>query len=100
MPPRKKPDVYIHVHQNHIRSNLKDGQNRPVITVKEGKSNRYGHEAHIKCKCGETVGSVLYAGPGRVKPLIPCGARVAIVLPPGTEVEVIHDEEGIINDNT
>src|SRR5210317_1754615 len=59
----------IHVNQHNIRANLKDGGNRPVITVKTYKSNDYAHEVDIK-------------GPSKLiyspdKPLS-CGAKVWI----------------------
>ena len=33
---------YIHVNQHKIRSNKKNNENEPVLTVKEGKKNTYG----------------------------------------------------------
>jgi hypothetical protein len=58
----------IHVNQHNIRANLKDGGNRPVVTVKTYKSNTYGHVVEI-------------LGPSKViypeKPMA-CGARVWI----------------------
>lgn len=69
---------FIHVNQHIIRSNKKNETNEPVITVKEGRKNTYGH-------------SVTILGPSRVvyggndKPLLSCGARVVIE----TEAEVI-----------
>ena len=62
---------YIHVNQHKIRSNLKNGTNQPVITVKEGRTNTYCHEVKIT---GEAT--VKYGG--NDKPLLPCGARVVI----------------------
>jgi len=57
----------IHVNQHVIRSNKKTGAHAPVLTVKQGKVNRYAHEVQI-------------AGPSKIvyrpdKPLS-CGARV------------------------
>jgi len=72
--------TYIHVNQHKIKANLKHGTNEPVITVKQGKSNRYGHTVDI---LGPS--SVAYGGSGA--PLLPCGARVVIK----TEAEVIID---------
>jgi hypothetical protein len=69
---------YIHVNQHKIKANLKHGTNEPVITVKEGKSNRYGHAVDI---LGPS--RVVYGRDGLV--LLPCGARVVIE----TEAEVI-----------
>lgn len=84
--------TYIHVNQQRIRQNLKDGQNRPVITSKRGSKNTYGHEADIICDCcNKIVATVAYVGPGRVKPLIPCGARVAIMTYNGVVVRLDED---------
>lgn len=58
----------IHVNQFAIRANHKDGGSRPVLTVKDCKTNR---------KCNEvkfTTGRVVYSPD---KPLS-CGARVWI----------------------
>jgi hypothetical protein len=69
---------YIHVNQHRIRANKKNGTNEPVITVKEGKTNTYGHEVSI---LGPST--VVYGG--NDKPLLSCGARVVIK----TEAEVL-----------
>ena len=66
----------IHVNQHVIRSNKKNGEKKPVLTVKTYKSNTYAHEVEIN-------------GPSKViyspdKPLS-CGARVWIE----TESEVV-----------
>lgn len=72
---------YIHVNQHKIRANLKHGTNDPVITIKEGKNNRYGRSVDI---LGPS--RVIYGGSD--KPLLPCGARVVIE----TDAEIIvHD---------
>ena len=62
---------YIHVNQHVIRSNKKNNQNEPVITVKEGRKNTYCHEVDIK-----GPSRVIYGG--NDKPLLSCGARVVI----------------------
>ena len=59
----------IHVNQHNIRSNKKNGTNKPVITVKTSKSNDYAHNVEV-------------LGPSKViyrpdKPLS-CGAKVWI----------------------
>ena len=59
----------IHVNQHHIKSNAKKGENKPVITVKNYKSNKYGHEVYIEGPC-----KVIYSPD---KPLS-CGAKVWI----------------------
>jgi hypothetical protein len=69
---------YIHVNQHKIRANLKNGTDDPVITVKEGRKNTYGHAVKIN-----GPSEVIYSG-GDNKPVLPCGARVVIV----TESEV------------
>ena len=68
---------FIHVNQHRIRSNLKHGTNEPVITVKEGRKNTYGHSVKIN-----GPSEVIYGG--NDKTVLPCGARVVIV----TEAEV------------
>lgn len=57
----------IHINQHRIRSNKKNQESEPVVTVKTYKSNDYGHEVNI-------------LGPSKViyspdKPLS-CGAKV------------------------
>ena len=68
----------IHVNMHKIRANKKHGTNEPVITVKEGRKNTYGHEVEI---LGPS--KVIYGG--NDKPILPCGARVVIE----TDSEVI-----------
>jgi hypothetical protein len=68
---------YIHVNQHKIRSNLKNGTNEPVLTVKEGRSNTYGHQVEI-----HGPSTVIYGGNDST--LLPCGARVVIK----TEAEI------------
>ena len=69
---------YIHVNMHKIRANRKHGTNEPVLTVKEGKKNTYGHSVEI---LGNS--KVIYGG--NDKPLLSCGARVVIE----TEAEVV-----------
>lgn len=69
----------IHVNQHVIKANAKSGENNPVLTVKNYKSNTYCH-------------SVAINGPSKVvyshdKPLS-CGARVWIE----TTAEVLIDD--------
>ena len=66
----------IHINQHIIKRNKKQGENKPVITVKTYKDNTYAHEVEI-------------LGPSKViyspdKPL-PCGAKVWIE----TESEIV-----------
>lgn len=72
---------YIHVNQHKIRANKKHGTDEPVITIKEGRSNKYCHEVAIH---GDSV--VKYGG--NDKPLLSCGARV--VIETNAEVEIIR----------
>lgn len=65
--------TYIHVNQHNIRSNKSKGTSLPVITVKQGKSNRYCNEVEI---LGPS--KIKYSGEGDVKALLSCGARVVI----------------------
>lgn len=66
----------IHVNQHVIKSNRKNKENNPVLTVKTYKDNKYAYEVEIK---GEA--KVIYRPD---KPLS-CGAHVWIE----TEAEVI-----------
>ncbi len=58
----------IHVNGQRIRQNLKRDEQQPVITVKKGNSNIYGHEVEVPGGC-----RVVYR-PHNPK----CGARVWI----------------------
>ena len=62
---------YIHVNQHKIRSNKKNNENEPVITVKEGGKNTYCHEVIIN-----GPSKVWYGG--NDKTILSCGARVVI----------------------
>lgn len=62
----------IHVNQHNIRKNLK-GATLPVITVKEGSTNRYADGVEIN-----GPSRIVYSGGGCAKPLLSCGARVII----------------------
>ena len=59
----------IHVNQHVVKSNRKNGDINPVLTVKTYKENRYAHEVEIK---GDS--KVVYSPD---KPLS-CGAHVWI----------------------
>ena len=63
----------IHVNQHNIKAN-KDGENRPVITCKTYKDNKYAHEAVIYGQDGLVAARVVYSPD---KPLS-CGAKVWI----------------------
>jgi hypothetical protein len=59
----------IHVNQHIIKSNRIHKENEPVLTVKQGKTNTYGHEVSI-----DGPSKIVYSPD---KPLS-CGARVWI----------------------
>jgi hypothetical protein len=65
----------IHVNQHNIKANAK-GAALPVITVKDYKANRYGHEVTVNGPC-----KIVY----RPDNPLPCGAKVWIE----TEAEVV-----------
>ena len=67
----RKRKTYIHVNQHVIRSNKKNNEDTPVITVKQGTKNTYCHEVAIN-----GPSKVVYGG--NDKPLLSCGARVVI----------------------
>ena len=62
---------FIHVDQHIIRSNLKNGQNEPVFTIKVGRSGKA-----IRAYSVSTERQCLFSYGGNEKPLLPCGARV------------------------
>lgn len=74
----------IHVNQLVIRRNMKTGEREPVITCKNYKENRYGHEAIIYDTLGNVAAKIVYDPD---KPLS-CGARVWIESE--NKVEVIN----------
>lgn len=69
-----KMKTVIHVNMHKIRRNTKTGEKEPVITCKNYKENRYGHEALIYDSLGNVAAKVVY---NPDKPLS-CGARVWI----------------------
>ncbi|NEO33690.1 MAG: helix-turn-helix domain-containing protein [Symploca sp. SIO3C6] len=82
---RRKPSpvTIIHVNQQTIRQNQKQEKPAPVISVKRGQENIYGHEVEIKGPC-----RVVYR---RDNPK-PCGARVWI--------ETLFQVEVLTNNST
>jgi len=73
--------TYIHVNQHVIRSNKKTGADDPVITVKQGKKNTY-------CRRVKILGPSEVVYSGNDKPLLSCGARVAVITE--SEVEIVE----------
>ena len=66
--PRKPAKTIIHVNSHKIKANKKHQKQQPVITVKKGNTNQYGHEVEIPGGC-----RIVY-NPDR--PI--CGAKVWI----------------------
>lgn len=62
----------IHVHQNRIRSNLKNGTTEPPIIVRTYKDVKYGSDVELLDEAGNVVARLRYSPD---KPLS-CGARV------------------------
>ena len=56
-------------------------ENNPVITIKEGRKNTYCHKVRI---LGPS--EVIYSG--NEKPLLSCGARVAVVTE--SDIEIVE----------
>lgn len=63
--------TFVHVNMAVFRRNLKNGTNEPAITVKGGQENYYGYAAMI-------AGPAYLEYSGNGKPLLSCGARVAV----------------------
>lgn len=72
---------YIHVNQHVIRSNKKNNEDNPVITIKQGSKNTYCHEVEIK-----GPSRIVYGGNNR--PILNCGARV--VIETEADVEIVR----------
>lgn len=70
--------TYIHVNKNRILSWLKGTKKEPVIRFQTGKYGKstYGDEIAIYDENGREVARFLAKLDG--KPLLPCGARVAV----------------------
>ena len=66
--PRKPAKTIIHVNSHKIRQNNKQQTQQPVITVKKGHINQYGHEVAIPGGC-----RVVYSSDRTI-----CGAKVWI----------------------
>ncbi len=49
--PRKPAQTIVHVNKHKIQSNKKNQEQEPVITVKKGKTNIYGHEVEMPGGC-------------------------------------------------
>lgn len=49
--PRKPAKSMIHVNNHKIKQNQKQSLREPVITVKNGNTNQYGHEVEIPGGC-------------------------------------------------
>ncbi len=66
--------IIVHVNRQHIAKNAKDGGNRPVYTIKQGRKTRYCREWRVE---GGTVEGV-YNGTQ-----LSCGARAWLVVEGG-----------------
>ncbi len=49
--PRKPAKTVIHVNTHKIKENHKKNQTEPVIIVRKGNTNQYGHEVEIPGGC-------------------------------------------------
>ncbi len=48
---KKSAKTIIHVNSQTLQRNYKNNEREPIITVKRGRSNIYGHEVEISGKC-------------------------------------------------
>ena len=78
---KKSKITYIHVNQHVIRSNKKNNEDKPVITIKKGSTNTYCKEVLVK-----GPSKIIYGGNDR--PILSCGARV--VIETESEIEIIR----------
>ena len=76
----------IHVNQHKIKANRKDDGDRPVLTCKTYKDNRYGHTAIIRCpNTGKELGRFVY----RPQNPLSCGAHVWFETTEQVDVETV-----------
>ena len=61
----------IHINQHVIKQNIKSSSDKPCITIKTYKDNRYAHEALTVDKDGNTVAKIV----SNPKKPLSCGAR-------------------------
>lgn len=80
----------IHVNQHKIKSNRKNGDNQPVLTVKTYKNNRYAHQALIIDSDDNVVAKVLYS----VDKPLSCGAHCWIETT--NRVEIVNEKEEVL----
>jgi len=73
----------IHVAQDAIRANTKDGGTRPAIIVRRGSKPERHNEVTITGPDGSVVGRFVYSPH---KPL-PCGARLWLELAEGCNAQ-------------
>ena len=81
--PRVPAKTIVHVNSQRIKQNQKHQQRQPVITVKRGKENRYGHEVEIPGGC-----RVVYRPESHR-----CGAKVWIETLYEVEVISLNNEQ-------
>jgi len=74
----------IHVAQDAIRANAKDGGTRPAIIVRRGSKPIRHSQVTITAPDGTLVGTFHY----QPHTPLPCGARVWLELAEGCNVEV------------
>lgn len=79
----------IHVAQDAIRRNTKNGTNEPAIIVRKGRKATRHHEVDILDREGTCVARIVYSPH---KPL-PCGARLWIEVPGQVAVNTEHGRE-------
>jgi len=78
----------IHINQHIIKSNIKNNEEKPCITVKSGRQNTYAKSVDITDKFGNIIAKVLYTP---CKPLA-CGARAYIEVIDSANVRINNDE--------
>lgn len=83
----RRPRQFVHVAQDAIRRNTKEGTNDPAIIVNTGGKARRYNEVQIRGPSGELVGTFKY------QPLEPlsCGARVWLEMEPGFHADGVEE---------
>lgn len=85
--PVSPQDWTIHVNRGTIDANRKHGRQDAPLKLSRGRSSRepaYGHEIKLYSPSGEYVGRFAYDPAG----ILPCGAKVVLILAEGVTTEV------------
>lgn len=85
----------VHVDQHVIRSNAKNGEDKPPLTVKTYNTNDRAYSAEIKDAAGNVVARVI----NRPHDPLSCGARVWIEAYHEVDIVTSREDQGALSDD-